>query len=285
MSKQTTTAKAYKISEYTPGKEPFYLDVAGETKLFQAGYEEGIPIMLKGPTGCGKSRLVEYMAHKLNTGRKEKTPLVTVPCHEDLTADDLKGRYLLDGSYQDGPALIAVKTGGILYLDEIVEARADTTVVMHPLGDHRKTLTIEKLGEIYIAPETFGLVISYNPGYQRKTKDLKMSTKQRFMAINMTYPQANSGVEAQVLTHEAQIDEKTAQSLVRIGDKLRQSKGKGLDEGVSTRLLIHAGKLIRKGIEPLLACETALINPITDNIDSAGDIRKGLVEVVKNFFA
>ena len=163
----------YDISEYSPDKEPFYVDVNGETNIFRTAYQENLPVMLKGPTGCGKSRFVERMAHELNKDSKTKFPLVTVPCHEDLNADDLKGRHLMNGEYMDGPALVSVKSGGILYLDEIVEARNDTTVVIHPLADHRRSLAIEKLGKVYEAPDSFMLVISYNPGYQRKIKDLK----------------------------------------------------------------------------------------------------------------
>jgi nitric oxide reductase NorQ protein len=281
-------SQGFVISQYVIDKEPFYVDVNGETELFKAAYEEKIPVMLKGPTGCGKSRFIEYMSYQLNQhhetvsrkGRKgiSSRPLVTVPCHEDLSADDLKGRHLIDGTYQDGAALTAVRQGGILYLDEIVEARNDTTVVIHPLADHRRALTIEKLGKVFEAPDTFMLAISYNPGYQKKTKDLKQSTKQRFMAINFTY--APPELEQRIVEHESGVNKDIAASLVEIGGYIRNLKGKELDEGASTRLLIHAGKLIRRGIEPYRACRVALLNPITDDVDVYAEINKGLEEIV-----
>ncbi len=280
----------FDISQYRPEKEPFYVDVNGETEIFMAAYRERVPVMLKGPTGCGKSRFVERMAYELNKLRKATkgdesfigVPLVTVPCHEDLNADDLKGRYLITGQYQEGPALVAVKNGGILYLDEIVEARNDTIVVIHPLADHRRSLFVEKLGKVFGAPDSFMLVISYNPGYQRKVKDLKQSTKQRFVAIDFNYPPA--GLERKIVAHEAEVDKNIADCLVDIGGRVRNLKGKGLDEGASTRLLIHAGKLIRNDINPLRACEMAILNPITDDVDVYRDLRKGLGDVIKNYF-
>jgi len=209
-------------------------------------------------------------------------PLITVPCHEDLNADDLKGRYLMSGEYQEGPALIAVKNGGILYLDEIVEARKDTTVIIHPLADHRRNLVIEKLGKVYEASETFGLIISYNPGYQRKIKDLKQSTKQRFIAMEFNYPPKE--IEKEIVSHESGLNEDKALGLVEIGNKVRNLKGKGLEEGASTRLLIDAGKLIKDGIDPKTACEVAILNPITDDIDIYKDIKKGLEDIIENYF-
>src|SRR3989338_8755067 len=211
----------FDISDYKPDTEPFYIDVNGETEIFKAAYKERIPVMLKGPTGCGKSRFVERMAYELNqelTKGKKKDyalhgiPLVTVPCHEDLNADDLKGRYLLTGEYQEGPALAAVKNGGILYLDEIVEARNDTTVVIHPLADHRRSLFVEKLGKVFEAPNNFMIVVSYNPGYQRKVKDLKQSTKQRLIALEFKYAPAE--IEKKIIAHEAEVDENVAEYLV-----------------------------------------------------------------------
>jgi nitric oxide reductase NorQ protein len=272
----------HSIEKYVITDEPFYIDTNGETEIFKAAYRENLPVMLKGPTGCGKTRFVERMAYDLNTENGKKLPLITVPCHEDLSADDLKGRHLLDGTYQEGPALIAVRNGGILYLDEIVEARNDTTVVMHPLADHRRTLTIEKLGKIHEAPDNFMLVISYNPGYQKKTKDLKQSTKQRFVAIDFDYPP--SEIERKVIEHEANIDEETANSLVSIGGYVRNLKGNGLEEGASTRLLIDAGKLIRQGITPGRACEVAILSPITDDFDTYAEVYKGLQDMVENLF-
>lgn len=277
----------FEISRYKPEQEPFYIEIDGEVGIFKAAYKNKIPVMLKGPTGCGKSRFVERMAYELNAELSKKKgakelPLVTVPCHEDLTADDLKGRFLLNGEYQDGAALAAVKNGGILYLDEIVEARNDTTVVIHPLADHRRNLTIEKLARVFEAPDSFMLVISYNPGYQRKTKDLKQSTRQRFVAINFNYPPPE--LEQKIVAHEAEIDDEMASYLVEIGNKVRNLKGKGLDEGASTRLLIDAGKLIRSGIPPWKACEVAVLNPITDDIDVFADIRSGLEDLIQNYF-
>ena len=278
----TSTVKEYLIESYYPQKEPFYIDVLGETQVFEAAFLERIPVMLKGPTGCGKSRFVEYMTYKIGKKINCQMPLITVPCHEDLNADDLKGRHLMDGSYQEGPALLAVKHGGILYLDEIVEARNDTTVVIHPLADHRKNLVVEKLGKVFEALDTFMLVISYNPGYQRKIKDLKQSTKQRFVAIHMDYPP--SEIEQRIIMHEAQVEESVAACLTEIGHKVRNLKGHGLDEGASTRLLINYAKLIRKGIDPIRACEIAIMNPITDDLDVYKELREGLADVVSNYF-
>jgi nitric oxide reductase NorQ protein len=294
MSSRTQSTE-YAIEQYTPQEEPFYVDVGGETEIFKVAHEERIPVMLKGPTGCGKSRFVERMAYDLNqqltrVRKKEPgeestegiVPLVTEPCHEDLSAADLKGRYLLSGEYQPGPALVAVRTGGILYLDEIVEARNDTTVVLHPLADHRRTLVVEDLGKVFEAPDSFMLVISYNPGYQRKVKDLKQSTKQRFVAINFDYPP--SDIEQKIIMHEAEVDKRIASYLTDIGQTVRNLKGRGLDEGASTRLLIHAGKLMRRGIAPQRAIEAAILNPITDDLDIYKDIREGLADVVANYF-
>lgn len=276
----------FKIADYAPGSEPFYVNIREETEIFRVAYKERIPVMLKGPTGCGKSRFVERMAYEINRGLKERgedtIPLVTVPCHEDLTADDLKGRHLMSGEYQDGPALIAVRRGGILYLDEIVEARTDTTVVIHPLADHRRALFVEKLGRVFEAPPSFMLVASYNPGYQKKTKDLKQSTKQRFIAIEFGYPDPEK--EREIVAHEAGVPDNVAACLVEIGGKVRNLKGKGLDEGASTRLLIHAARLIREGINPEKACEVAVLNPITDDVDAYRDLRGGLGDIVRNYF-
>jgi nitric oxide reductase NorQ protein len=206
-------------------------------------------------------------------------PLITVACHEDLTASDLVGRYLLDGTstrWQDGPLTLAVKYGGICYLDEIVEARKDTTVVIHPLTDDRRILPLEKRGHILEAVDSFMLAISYNPGYQSILKDLKQSTKQRFVTIEFNYPPAE--IEEEIIMHESDIDQKTAKDLRKIAEKFRSMKGRGLDEGVSTRLLIYAGILIREGIEPRRACSVALIQPITDDME----IQKILEEIVSS---
>src|SRR5690348_16236867 len=219
-----------------PEQEPFYLPAGDEISVFAACHARGLPVMLKGPTGCGKTRFVEHMAWRL------RRPLVTVACHEDLTASDLVGRWLLDAEgtrWHDGPLTLAVRHGGICYLDEIVEARQDTTVVIHPLTDDRRVLPLEKRGELVRAHPDFQLVISYNPGYQSVLKDLKESTKQRFGAIQFGYPEA--AVEAEIVAHEAGIGLEQAVRLVAIGERARNLKGHGLDEGASTRTLIYAG--------------------------------------------
>ena len=272
----------WKISEYSPDSEPFYLEVDGEIKLARDAYEEKIPVTLKGPTGCGKSRFIQYMAYHINKRNNTKLPFVTVNCHEDLTADDLKGRYLLSGEFEAGPALVAVKQGGILYLDEVVEARQDTVVVIHPLGDDRRIMTVERLGRVFEAPDTFGLFISYNPGYQKKTKDLKQSTKQRFIALNFSYPPKD--LESEIIRKEADVEQSVADALTEVGAKIRNAKGRGLEEGASTRLLIHAAKLIRRGNSPLKACEVAILNPITDDVEAYRSVHDGLADVVRSFF-
>jgi nitric oxide reductase NorQ protein len=232
--------------------------------------------MLKGPTGCGKSRFVEHMAWKL--GR----PLITVACNEDMTASDLVGRYLLDRDgtrWLDGPLTTAARIGAICYLDEIVEARQDTTVVIHPLTDHRRTLPLDKKGEVIAAHPDFQLVISYNPGYQSLMKDLKQSTKQRFAAFDFDYPEP--GLEAQIVARETGIDLDTAGRLVKLAGTARNLKGHGLAEGVSTRLVVYAAQLIRRGVAPRAACRTAMARPITDD----ADIRATLDHAVDAIFA
>lgn len=259
------------IQEYRIESEPFYLPIQDEVELFKIAYENKLPLMLKGPTGCGKTRFLSYMAYKM------KLPLITIACHEDLTASDLVGRYLLDGSttrWQDGPLTLAVRYGGICYLDEVVEARKDTTVVIHPLTDDRRVLPIEKRGQILEATDSFIIAISYNPGYQTVLKDLKQSTKQRFITLDFDYPTAN--LEEEIVVHESGIDRKTSADLRKIAEKFRGLKDRGLDEGVSTRLLIYAGVLIKKGVQPRRACSVALIKPITDD----PEIQKTLEEIV-----
>jgi len=279
----------YEISEYVPGEEPFYVDVDGETEIFKAAYAEKIPLMLRGPTGCGKTRFLEKMIYDINqkrnmaeNGNLPPVPLVTVPCHEDLTADDLKGRYLLSGEFLEGPALVAVRRGGILYLDEIVEARSDTTVVMHPLTDYRRQLVIEQLGKVFEPPDSMMVVVSYNPGYQRKSKDLKPSTKQRFVTLDFDYAPAEQ--ESEIVTHESGVDDKDAKLLTEFAQHARRLKGQGLDEGASTRLLINAGKLIKRGSSPQLACTVAIINPLTEPTEVYADTRKGLEDALENLF-
>jgi len=259
------------IQEYRIETEPFYLPIRDEIELFTIAFENKLPLMLKGPTGCGKTRFISFMAYKLGL------PLITVACHEDLTSSDLVGRYLLDGGstiWQDGPLTIAVKYGGVCYLDEIVEARKDTTVVIHPLTDDRRVLPIEKLGQIVEASDNFVLCVSYNPGYQTVLKDLKQSTKQRFISLDFDYPSAS--LEEEIIIHESGVGRKEAGDLRKVAEKFRAMKNSGLDEGASTRLLIYAGALIKNGVDPRRACESALIDPITDDTE----IKKTLMEIV-----
>lgn len=263
------------INRYRIHEAPFYEEVNGEIELATIAARTPMPVMLKGPTGCGKTRFVQYMAHRL--GR----PLITISCHEDLTASDLVGRYLLKGEetvWVDGPLTLGVKHGAIVYLDEIVEARKDTTVVVHPLSDDRRFLPIEKRGQIIEAVDDFLLVISYNPGYQSVLKELKQSTKQRFMAIDFTYPPAE--VETKILEREAGVSKDVAGRLVKLGTKVRNLRNHGLEEGVSTRLLIYAGTLIRQGISPERACEAAVSRPITDDVD----MHRSIQELAKAIF-
>lgn len=263
-------------SEYMISQEPYYYKVGKEVERYEAAYSVRMPVMLKGPTGCGKSRFVEYMAWKL------QKPLITVACNEDMTASDLVGRFLLDASgtkWQDGPLTTAARIGAICYLDEIVEARQDTTVVIHPLTDHRRQLPLEKKGEQVDAHPDFQIVISYNPGYQSMMKDLKQSTKQRFGAMSFDYPP--SEMEVEIVAHETGIDVATAEKLVQVAQRSRNLKGHGLDEGMSTRLLIYAGQLIAKDISPVDACQMALVEPLTDDVD----MRDTLEAAVSTFFA
>jgi nitric oxide reductase NorQ protein len=256
------------LDPYVLTDEPYYAAVADEVACFEAAYAERLPLMLKGPTGCGKTRFIEHMAWRLNR------PLITIACHEDMTSADLVGRYLLDAEgtvWKDGPLTEAVRGGAICYLDEIVEARQDTTVVIHPLTDQRRALPLEKRNELVAAHPDFFMVISYNPGYQSAVKDLKESTKQRFAAIDFTYADAER--EADIVAAEAGIDRSLAERLVRIAQASRNLGGKGLDEGASTRTLIRAGQLISRGIEPQKACDMAIIAPLTDDPDLRGALR------------
>jgi nitric oxide reductase NorQ protein len=257
---------AYRIAE-----KPYYRSIGEEVRLFEAAYADRMPMMLKGPTGCGKTRFIEYMAWRL------KAPLITVACHEDMTASDLVGRFLLDAEgtvWHDGPLTLAVRNGAICYLDEIVEARQDTMVVIHPLTDDRRVLPLEKKNELVRANPGFQLVISYNPGYQSVLKDLKESTKQRFGAIDFSYPSPE--IEAEIVAHEAGIAPKLAARLVQIAGRSRNLRGHGLDEGASTRMIIQAGRLIARGISLEEACQVALVLPITDD----ADIRDALTETI-----
>ena len=264
------------VDQYRISEQPYYEAQHDEIDRYQAAYDERLPVMIKGPTGCGKSRFVEYMAWKL------ERPLITVACNEDMTASDLVGRYLLDADgtrWLDGPLTTAARIGAICYLDEIVEARQDTTVVIHPLTDHRRTLPLDKKGELVDAHPDFQLVISYNPGYQSLMKDLKQSTKQRFTAMNFDYP--DSDTEAEILVSETGTDMDTARKLIKIGHTARNLKGHGLDEGISTRLLVYAARVIKRGIEPRSACMMALVDPITDD----DDIRSTLSHAIDAVFA
>jgi nitric oxide reductase NorQ protein len=247
--------------------EPRYHPQGQEVALYEAAYAARLPVMVKGPTGCGKSRFVEHMAWRLGK------PLITVACNEDMTASDLVGRYLLDSQgtrWIDGPLTQAARIGAICYLDEVVEARADTTVVIHALTDHRRCLPIDKKAEVLQAHPDFQLVISYNPGYQSVMKDLKQSTKQRFVAFDFDYPAPD--LEATVIEGETGIDTHVAAQLVKLGAVARSLKGHGLSEGVSTRLLVYAALLMRQGVAAGDACRMALVRPITDD----ADIRRSL---------
>ena len=250
------------LDAYRLRSEPFYRPVGNEVALYEAAYAHRMPVMLKGPTGCGKTRFVEHMAWRL--GR----PLVTLACNEDMTASDLVGRYLLDGNgtlWHDGPLTLAVRHGGICYLDEVVEARQDTTVVIHPLTDARRILPLDKKGELVHAHPDFQLVVSYNPGYQSSAKDMKPSTRQRFAALEFDYPEP--AIEAEIVAHEAGIETALAERLVGIAQRSRALKQHGLDEGASTRMLIYAGILIRDGVSPRDSCAMTMTRALTDDPD------------------
>ena len=257
---------------------PYYEPQGNEIAIFEAAYRKRLPVMLKGPTGCGKTRFLEHMAFQI------ARPLVTVSCHEDLTSSDLVGRFLLEGSetvWQDGPLTRAVKAGAICYLDEIVEARTDSTVVIHSLTDHRRRLTIEKKGQEIEAHEDFLLVISYNPGYQTVLKDLKPSTKQRFIAINFDFPEEE--IERKIIMNEVGggVDPELATKLVAAGRKARLLKDHGLEEATSTRALVYAANMINAGLDPVNACQVAMVNPLTDDLELA----EALMEIVKAHFS
>jgi nitric oxide reductase NorQ protein len=242
------------------GTRPYYVPVGQEEQVFRAAFRQGLSILLKGPTGCGKTRFVEAMASDL--GR----PLITVACHDDLTTADLVGRYLLQGgdtTWVDGPLTRAVREGAICYLDEIVEARQDTTVVLHPLGDHRRQLPIDRLGVTLEAAPGFCLVVSYNPGYQSVLKDLKDSTRQRMVAIELDFPPPD--IEEKVVTHEAGVDHEVATQLVQLGQAIRRLERAGLREVASTRVLIAAGRLVAEGLGIRDAARAAVAGPLTDD--------------------
>lgn len=282
----------FRVEEYIPTEEPFYIPAGDEIKIFEAAYQQRIPVLLKGPTGCGKTRFLEYMAHRLGqslitvkpdakSGDHHPIPLVTVACHEDLTGTDLVGRYLLKGdetAWIDGPLARAAKAGAICYLDEIVEARKDTTVIIHPLTDHRRILPVEKKGEVIHAHHNFLLVLSYNPGYQSALKDLKQSTRQRFIAIEFDYLPRD--LEKKVIAHEGGTSEEIASDLAVLGEKMRHLKEYGLQEGASTRLLIYTAKLIESGISPRRACQVAVVWALSDD----HEVQRSLEETVTAIF-
>lgn len=291
--------KEYAIEEFLVRSEPYYRPVGDELELFTAAYNQHIPVLLKGPTGCGKTRFVEYMAWKLGRpmtvvrpmdgGRpaqdlregEVRVPLVTIACHEDLTASDLVGRYLLDSDgtrWIDGPMTRAVKAGAILYLDEVVEARKDTTVLIHPLTDHRRILPVEKTGQIIEADDRFLLCISYNPHYQSALKDLKHSTRQRFISVEFDYPPAE--IEAEIVKKESGCNDDQANALAKLGEKVRNLRDHGLAEGASTRLLIYAGRLMTEGIPPRRACQVAIVWTLTDE----PELQRSVEEVVSSIF-
>ena len=288
--------KEYAIEEFLVRSEPYYRAVGDEMDLFEAAYQQHIPVLLKGPTGCGKTRFVEYMAWKLGrpltvikdndsvqpmSEGEVRVPLVTIACHEDLTASDLVGRYLLDSEgtrWIDGPMTRAVKAGAILYLDEVVEARKDTTVLIHPLTDHRRILPVEKTGSIIEADDRFLLCISYNPHYQSALKDLKHSTRQRFISVEFDYPPAD--VEAEIVQRESGCNEEQSASLAKLGEKGRNLREHGLAEGASTRLLIYAGRLMTEGIPARRACQVAIVWTLTDELE----LQRSIEEVVSSIF-
>ncbi len=263
------------IEKFRIKNPPNYIPQGNEVKVFISAFKAKIPLILKGPTGCGKTRFVEYMAYRLDL------PLITVSCHEDLTAGDLVGRFLFKDEetiWQDGPLTLAVRYGAICYLDEIVEARKDTTVVIHSLTDDRRLLFIDKTGEVIRAHPNFMMVLSYNPGYQSVVKDLKHSTKQRFASIVFHHPPVE--IETKIIETEAGLDEETARTLAEMGARLRELKNYGLEEGVSSRLLVYAGRLIRTGLDPLEACRTAITQTITDE----EEVMESVESIIRLYF-
>jgi len=250
---------------------PLYVPQHNEVDVFTMAYQNQLPLMLKGPTGCGKTRFVSHMAEKL--GR----PLYTVACHDDLTAADLVGRYLIEGGetvWRDGPLTRAVREGGICYLDEVVEARKDTTVVIHPLSDDRRILPIDRTGELLEAPDDFMLVISYNPGYQNLLKGLKPSTRQRFVSLTFDYPKSET--EQDIIKRETGLNDFMTRQLVDLSNSLRRLKDHDLEESVSTRLIVYTSTLIQAGMNPIQACRSALIEPLSDD----EEVVKALMAVV-----
>jgi len=272
-----TTATVQNIDQQAHIEEEndFYCEQHDEIAIFEHAFNHQLPVLLKGPTGCGKTRFIEHMAKKLNK------PLYTVACHDDLTAADLVGRHLIgpDGTYwQDGPLTRAVREGGICYLDEIVEARKDTTVVLHPLADNRRVLPLERTGELIKAAPGFMLVVSYNPGYQNMLKGMKPSTKQRFVAMRFEYPEAK--LEQEIILAESNAEPYLASKLVELAHALRKLENNDLDEVASTRLLIYTAKLISSGMSPLAACRSCIAEPLSDDVDTVNAI----MDIAKIYF-
>ncbi|MCC6501676.1 MAG: CbbQ/NirQ/NorQ/GpvN family protein [Deltaproteobacteria bacterium] len=271
----STSTKGAPAHAGAPTKEPFYKPFGREIEIFEAAYRSKMAVLLKGPTGCGKTRFVSHMAWRLGL------PVHTVACHDDLTSSDLVGRYLIKGRetvWLDGPLTSAVRSGGICYLDEVVEARKDTTVILHPLSDDRRVLSVEKTGEELKAPDNFMLVISYNPGYQHILKDLKPSTRQRFISLEFDYP--SEEMEAEIVASESSLDSATATKLVRAGRRMRKLIDSGLESPPGTRLLVHAATLMKEGLEAQEACEAAIIRPVTDDIE----LHKAMIDILKASF-
>ncbi len=270
-----SSAKSIEDGSFEIKDEPFYLAQENEIELFEAAFNNKLPVTLKGPTGSGKTRLIEHMAWKLSR------PFYTVACHDDLSANDLVGRYIIKGDeveWIDGPLLMAIKTGGIVYLDEIVEARKDTMVVIHPLTDHRRYLLVEKQGRIHHAPKDFMLVISYNPNYQSVLKELKPSTRQRFVTIDLNWP--GEDLETQIVGQETGVDRDIAARLVKAANKIRNLIHQGLEEGVSTRELVYAAMLLKSGV----SVKDALCSTMVESLTHDTDLKEGIIEVLKNYF-
>ena len=263
------------IQQFMLTEKPNYIPQEDEEKTFRAAFHGCIPLIIKGPTGCGKTRFIEYMAYQL------KLPLITVSCHEDLTASDLVGRFLWKDEetvWQDGPLTLAVRNGGICYLDEIVEARKDTVVIIHSLTDDRRILYIDKTGEVVRAHPDFMMVLSYNPGYQSIVKDLKQSTKQRFASLIFSHPDLE--VETDIIQTESDLSADVSRKLAEMGTNIRQLKGFGLEEGVSTRLLVYVGRLIKQGLTPFEACRCAISHTLTDD----QEIMHSIMDIVTLYF-
>lgn len=275
INRENNMSDSAEAVSHSDGNLPFYRPVGDECELFRHAWEYRLPLLLKGPTGCGKTRFVHHMAAKLNR------PLFTVSCHDDLTAADLTGRYLLRGGetqWVDGPLTRAVREGGICYLDEVVEARKDVTVVLHPLTDDRRVLPLERTGELLQAPPDFMLVVSYNPGYQHILKSLKPSTRQRFVALSFDFP--SPAMERDIVARESGLAAEQCMALVNLAVRLRTLKGQDLEETVSTRLLIYCATLMAAGVPTLQAARATLVEPLSDDID----IQEGLLEAIRATF-